>query len=63
MGACLDGCLFIWTVVKMGGCGTIASGVGGGERCVEPYRGTSLIRNNPSLGPYSRLMPRALWWS
>ena len=24
------------------------------------YRGTSLIRNNPSLG---RLMPRALWWS
>ena len=28
-----------------------------------PYRGTLLIRNNPSLGPYSRLMPRALWWS
>ena len=27
------------------------------------YRGTSLIRNNPSLGPYSGLMPRALWWS
>ena len=27
------------------------------------YRGTSLIRNNPSLGLYSRLMPRALWWS
>ena len=27
------------------------------------YRGTSLIINNPSLGPYSRLMPRALWWS
>ena len=27
------------------------------------YRGTSLIRNYPSLGPYSRLMPRALWWS
>ena len=26
------------------------------------YRGTSLIRNNPLLGPYSRLMPRALWW-
>ena len=27
------------------------------------YRGTSLIKNNLSLGPYSRLMPRALWWS
>ena len=27
------------------------------------YRGTSLIRNNADLGPYSRAMPRALWWS
>ena len=27
------------------------------------YRGTSLIRNCPPLGPYSRTMPRALWWS
>ena len=27
------------------------------------YRGTSLIRNSPFLGPYSRLMPRALWRS
>jgi len=27
------------------------------------YRGTSLIRNNAPLGPYSRTMPRALWWS
>jgi hypothetical protein len=26
------------------------------------YRGTSLTRNNPSIGPYSWLMPRALWW-
>ena len=25
-------------------------------------RGTSLIRNNNPLGPYSRTMPRALWW-
>ena len=25
------------------------------------YRGTSLIRNNASVGPYRRLMPRALW--
>ena len=35
------------------------------ERCC--YRGTSLIRNSPPLGPYrgpySRPMPRALWWS
>ena len=30
---------------------------------VLPYRGTSLKINNPSLEPYSRLMPRALWWS
>jgi len=28
-----------------------------------PYRGNSLIRNNPSIGPYSRTMPRALCWS
>jgi len=27
------------------------------------YRGTSLIRNCPPIGPYSRTMPRALWWS
>jgi len=27
------------------------------------YRGTSLIRNSLSLGPYSRTVPRALWWS
>ena len=27
------------------------------------YRGTSLIRNIPPLGPYSRTMSRALWWS
>ena len=27
------------------------------------YRGTSLVRNNPSLGPYSRIVSRALWWS
>ena len=28
----------------------------------ECYRGTSLIRNSPPLGPYSRPMPRNLWW-
>jgi len=27
------------------------------------YRGTSLMRNCPPLGPYSRTMPRALRWS
>jgi len=27
------------------------------------YRVTSLIRNSAPLGPYSRTMPRALWWS
>ena len=27
------------------------------------YRGTSLIRNSAPLGPYSRTMPGALWWS
>ena len=30
---------------------------------VLPYRGTSRIRNNPPLGPYSSPMPRALRWS
>ena len=28
-----------------------------------PYRSTSLIRNVPLLGPYSRTMPRAIQWS
>ena len=27
------------------------------------YRGTSIIRNSAPLGPYSRNMPKALWWS
>jgi len=33
--------------------------------CVEwasRYRGTSLIRNSTPPGPYSRTMPRVLWW-
>ena len=25
-------------------------------------RGTSLIRNTPPLGSYSKTLPRALWW-
>ncbi|KAJ1473209.1 hypothetical protein T484DRAFT_3365307 [Baffinella frigidus] len=28
-----------------------------------PYRGTSLMRNRLPVGPYSRTMPRVLWWS
>jgi len=31
--------------------------------CLFIYRGTSLIRNRPTLGPYSRPMSRALWLS
>ena len=27
-----------------------------------PYRGTSLITNTPLLGPYSRTLPRFIWW-
>ena len=27
------------------------------------YRGTLLMRNTPILGPYSRAIPRVLWWS
>ena len=27
------------------------------------YRGTSRIRKIPLVGPYSRTMPRVLWWS
>ena len=31
--------------------------------CIAFYRGTSLIRNTPLLGPYSRTIPGVLWWS
>ena len=34
-----------------------------GGRGFSGYRGISLIRNKPPLGPYSRTMPRALRWS
>ena len=27
------------------------------------YSGTSLVRNRAPLGPYSRTVPRAIWWS
>ncbi|KAJ1469899.1 hypothetical protein T484DRAFT_2123310 [Baffinella frigidus] len=32
-------------------------------RTLQAYRGTSLIKNRPPLGPYSRTMPRVLGWS
>ena len=31
--------------------------------CVGCYRGTSLTRNSPPIGPYSSPMSRDLWWS
>jgi len=33
-----------------------------GAPALQSYRGTSLIRNNPLLGPYSRTMVTAIWW-
>ena len=33
------------------------------KRPLKSYRGASLIRTRPPLGPYSRTMIRALWWS
>ena len=41
----------------------IADGCGRARSHVNVYRGPSLIRNSTPLGPYSRNMPRALWWS
>ena len=35
-------------------------GRGGRSRRASRYRGTSFIRNQASLGPYRRTMPRAL---
>ena len=36
----------------------------GREAGGDPYcRGASLMRKSPSLGPYRRPMPKALWWS
>jgi len=40
------------------------SAAGSRGACVpERYRGTSLMRNHLTLGPYRRPMPRVLWWS
>jgi len=42
----------------------VSAHVGGIETLEDSqYRGTSLIRNSASLGPYSRAVLRALWWS
>ena len=35
----------------------------GVRMCAGRYRVTSLIRNTPLLGLYSRTIPRVLWWS
>jgi len=34
-----------------------------GKKFVPQYRGTSLIRNTPLLGPHSRTIHGVLWWS
>jgi hypothetical protein len=39
----------------------LVSAAGVISKC-EAYTGTSLIRNSATLGPCSRIMPRALWW-
>ena len=38
-------------------------GVGLATDDLAGYRGTSLIKNSPLLGPHSRPTRRALWWS
>ena len=42
---------------------SVSGGVTNADVTPIEYRGTSLIRNRYPLGPYSRTMPRALWWS
>jgi len=42
--------------------GLAISGVLGND-AIGSCRGTSLIRTPPLLGPYSRTIPRVLWWS
>ena len=36
--------------------------IGHRKRARLSYRGTSLIRNTPLLGPYSKTIPRVLRW-
>jgi len=43
--------------------GTVSTQASDGPEAGPSYRGTSLIRNCPTLAPYSRFMSRALWWS
>ena len=59
-------------VNQMGGCSCLTVGCRRAPRRIfagplkgfiaAVYRGTSLIRNNPLLGPNCRTMPRVLWW-
>ena len=45
--------------------GTPVQGQGGARlrNAGTPYRDTWLMSNSAPLGPYSRTVPRALWWS
>ena len=46
-----------WEVPRLLGAGLLWYPGGGA------YRGTSLIRTSAPLGPYSRTISRAIWWS
>jgi len=52
----------IWEGEVLGGEGRVQLGTAP-HPSFFPYMGTSLIRNLLPVGPYSRAMPRALWWS
>ena len=43
--------------------GTLCGALNVVFRPASSYRGTSLIQHHPSLGPYSKTVPRALKWS
>jgi len=53
---------------KVQGLGSGVEGLGvklqgdGRPQAERAYRGTSLVRNRHPVGPYSRTMPRLLWW-
>ena len=47
-----------WAATIPQGMGVAVQGVG-----VRGFMGNSLTRNSAPVGPYSRAMARALWWS
>ena len=63
------GCVGVWGLgfwVWVWGSGVGSEGLAFCVSCLAegvPYRGTSLIKERLLLGPYSRTMPKALWWS